>query len=89
MTQVDPFKSMATALDSPAPDFYLITPSNSDQLPVRPRAIRVGIAGDVMATGPGGEDVLFANCYAGELLPIRPVQIKATGTTASKLVALL
>jgi hypothetical protein len=51
--------------------------------------LRVGIAGDVTLTGMDGVDVLFKNCYAGEILDVRPVQIKAAGTTAQNIVALL
>ncbi|VVD29146.1 spike base protein, RCAP_Rcc01079 family [Paraburkholderia dioscoreae] len=85
----DAFLTYAPQLDSPAGAFYLVTPSNSDLLPSRPRALRVGIAGDVTLTGMDGVDVLFKNCYAGEILDVRPVQIKAAGTTAQNIVALL
>ncbi|SIO50461.1 hypothetical protein SAMN05444172_2569 [Burkholderia sp. GAS332] len=85
----DAHGTFPSQLDSPAEYFYLIAPANSGRLPKRPRAIRVGIAGDVVATNPDGVDVLFRNCYSGEILDIRPIQIKAAGTTAQNLVALL
>ncbi|MBB5411914.1 hypothetical protein HDG34_005880 [Paraburkholderia sp. HC6.4b] len=87
--QIDQFSNLRPMLDSPARNFFLIEPSDSEQLPERPRAIRVGIAGDVAVIGDHGVEVLFENCYAGEVLPIRPIQIKASGTTASNLVALV
>lgn len=83
----DNFTTFLTQLDSPAEHFFAIEPSDADRLPTRPRAIRVGGAGDVAAVAPDGETVLFKGCYAGEILPIRAVQIKAAGTTATDLVA--
>jgi hypothetical protein len=85
----DAFDAFPSQLDSPASHFYLISPSDDDRLPLRPRAVRVGVAGDVVATTADGTDVLFKGCYAGEILDIRPIQIKAEGTTADNLVALV
>ncbi|SAL01087.1 hypothetical protein AWB76_07890 [Caballeronia temeraria] len=85
----DEYASAPSQLDSPAEFFYAITPSDSARLAQRPRAVRVGKAGDVVAVAPDNSVVVFAACYAGELLPIRPIQIKASGTTAGALVALV
>ncbi|NLP65382.1 spike base protein, RCAP_Rcc01079 family [Paraburkholderia sacchari] len=85
----DAFETFPVELDSPAATFYAITPSDSARLPKRPRAIRVGVSGDVNVTGSDNVDVLFKNCYAGEILDVRPVAVKASGTTAANLVALL
>ncbi|MDR6384251.1 spike base protein, RCAP_Rcc01079 family [Paraburkholderia caribensis] len=85
----DQYETFPAQLDSPAAVFYAITTSDSVRLPKRPRAIYVGVAGDIVATGTDGVDVTFKNCYAGQILDIRPVGIKATGTTAGSLVALL
>ncbi|WP_157654028.1 spike base protein, RCAP_Rcc01079 family [Burkholderia ubonensis] len=48
-----------------------------------------GGAGDVAAVNPAGDTVVFKGCYAGEILPIRAIQIKAAGTTATAQVALV
>ncbi|WP_152036608.1 spike base protein, RCAP_Rcc01079 family [Burkholderia pyrrocinia] len=87
MKAEDPFKGSLPTLTSSATSFFEITPSDTDPLPKLPRAIRVGVPGDVIAVGGDGVAVPFRNCAAGEVLDIRAVQIKATGTTASNLVA--
>ena len=85
----DQYASFPPTLDGPAGAFCAITPSDSASLPKRPRAIFVGVGGDIVATGTDGVDVPFKNCYSGQVLDIRPVGIKATGTTAQSLVAML
>ncbi|WP_347467505.1 spike base protein, RCAP_Rcc01079 family [Burkholderia stagnalis] len=85
----DPYPHMRDVPTGTAGQFYKITPSNDRPLPIRPRAIRVGAAGDVTAAGEDGVDVVFAGCYAGEVLDIRPVFVRAAGTTAGGLVALV
>ncbi|UEP49670.1 hypothetical protein LMA00_07955 [Burkholderia ambifaria] len=83
----DPFKNMLPGLTRPAFSFFEVVPSDDEPLATRPRAIRVGVDGDVCAVGVDGVVVTFRNCVAGEVLDIRPLQIKKTGTTASNLVA--
>lgn len=83
----DAYETFPTQLDSPAEHFYLIAPSDSERLSLRPRAVRVGVSGDVCAVAPDGTTVMLKNCYAGEILDIRPIQIKKSGTTADNLVA--
>lgn len=89
MTMRDRFDRTAIELSSPGVAFYEIKPSDDDLLPERPRAVRVGQAGDVAVVGEDGVTAVFANCFVGEILPIRPVQVRRTGTTAGRLVALL
>ncbi len=68
---------------------YPITPHDTDPLPVVPKAIYVGTAGDVTLRGIGAEaDVTFRNCPAGVELMVRASHVRATGTTASDLVAM-
>lgn len=87
MKAEDPFKGSLPTLTSSATSFFEITPSDTDPLPKLPRAIRVGVPGDVMAVGDDGVAAPFRNCSAGEILYIRAVLILETGTTASNLVA--
>ncbi len=89
MIAEDPFKGSLPSLTSSATSWFEIMPSDTEQLPTRPRAIRVGVSGNVCAVGRDGVVVTFRDCAAGEILDIRPIQIKATGTTASNLVALV
>lgn len=55
---------------------------------VIPMNIYVGTGGTVTAVFPDGTSMAFVNVPNGSILPIRPVRIAATGTTASNMVAL-
>jgi hypothetical protein len=74
-------------LGSPGIEWYAISPSNFAELPVRPRAIYVGIAGDIAMTSLMGTTVIFRNAAVG-YHPLRPVKILATGTTAGDIIGL-
>ena len=63
-----------------------VTTSDTVDLPTRPRAIYVGGTGDIVAT-MGGIDLTFKAVPVG-LLWISPTRIKATGTTATLMLAL-
>lgn len=70
-------------------DFAAITPNDgADFDTIECRAVYVGGAGNITATNASGVDVLFSNVLAGTVMPIRTRRIKATGTTATGLVAL-
>ncbi|MGN7985130.1 spike base protein, RCAP_Rcc01079 family [Burkholderia sp. 22313] len=86
---IDRFKFATITLTSSAVRFYQIAPSDDEDLPDRPRGVFVGEAGDVMLIGDNNEPVPFRNCYAGQVLPVRPIRVLKTGTTASGLVALV
>ena len=83
----DNFSKNNKGLTAPADRAVAITPNDSTDLADVPRAIYVGGAGNIVATINGG-DVTFNGAQAGTILPIRPTRIKATGTTATGLVAL-
>jgi hypothetical protein len=53
-----------------------------------PRAIYVGGAGNIVAVMADGRTATFNGAAAGSVLPIQPVRINATSTTATNLVAL-
>jgi hypothetical protein len=67
---------------------FAVVPADGTDLPTRPRAVYVGGTGNITAT-MGGTDVVFSGVPAGTLLPISPTRIKATGTTATLMLALL
>jgi len=66
-----------------------ITPSDTVGATfAEPRGIYVGVAGDVTMILPGKSGgVLFKNMAAGEH-PFAPIQVLATGTTATDILAL-
>jgi hypothetical protein len=67
---------------------YAVTPSDGTDLPTRPRAIYVGGTGNITAT-MGGTDIVFSAVPVGTWLWISPTRIKAAGTTATLMLALL
>lgn len=76
-------------LTGPATRAYVVTPHDTNETTFVTRGLRIGNAGDVtvdMADGATG--VLFENVAEGETLPIRVKKVKATGTTATNIVAL-
>ena len=48
-----------------------------------------GGAGDVSVVTAGGQTVTFANVPVGTLLPVQCVRVRATGTNATNILALL
>lgn len=71
----------------PASWAFAITPG-SDELAVYPRALYVGVAGDVEVTMLGdGVSATFVGVPAGTILPIRVSHVTA-GTTADSILGL-
>lgn len=77
----DPFDTDYVNLTSPAVAHYAVTPSDTLDLPVRPRAIFVNVAGTAMLQDRDGEVIAY-ELPAGSVLSIRPMRVLATGTTA-------
>lgn len=65
-----------------------IVPSDTANLPQVPRAIHVGVGGNVVMVDRDGRTCTFQNVASGQMLVCAPVQIRSSGTTASGLVAL-
>lgn len=75
---------------SPADECVAVTASDVTVIPAT-RALYVGTGGSVavLPAGPGAVSVVFTNVPNGSILPIRVVQVLATGTVgASGFVAL-
>jgi hypothetical protein len=78
----------AEQLSDPAGSSAAISPSDSADLAQIPKAIYVGVTGDItMKLKNDSASVLFKAVPVG-VLPVRPVRIYATGTTATNIVAL-
>lgn len=73
--------------DLPADRHFAITPSNTTDLAITPRAIFVGGAGNVVIRDIAGVDVTYT-FPAGSVFSFRAVRILATGTTATNLVGI-
>ena len=76
----DPFDTFSSSLDAPASRHFTITAANSD-LDTRPRSLYCNTSGVVVVRDGGGIDVTY-NVTAGQILPIRAVQVRI-GTTAT------
>ncbi len=85
---MDVFEDHASSLVSPARDAQAVTPSDTLALDAVTRGVYVGQTGALSVQMAGGQVVVFQNLPTGSLLPIRASHIRATGTTATGLVAL-
>ena len=65
-----------------------VTPNDGADLPVVPtRGIRVSVAGNVSVVTEQGDTVTILNMQPGQWEPITVRRIRATGTTATGIVA--
>ncbi len=74
--------------ESPATTAGEITPIDDVPLMALPRGIYIGGDGDVSCRLEGGSNVTFVGLKAGTVLPVRPVVVNLTGTTATNLIGL-
>lgn len=72
----------------PAEYAVAVTPHDTTALSPQPRALYVGVSGDVTVTMAGGGDAAFLNVPSGAILPIRVSKVLDTGTDATDIVAL-
>lgn len=78
----DAYRNHATGLESPALRHFPVSPSDTDDLPERPRALVALSDGTVALRDRAGVDVTYP-VLAGTILPIRAVRVLASGTTAA------
>lgn len=65
-----------------------VLPHDSDALPLVPKGLYVGIGGDVTLRGVDAEiDVTYRNLPDASYIAVRASHVRATGTTASDLIA--
>lgn len=85
---IDPFQAFGDSAADPARRAYAVTPSDAAELPMLPKALLVGGAGAlVLRPVDSAADVTVA-AAAGQIVPIRASHVRATGTTATQIVAL-
>lgn len=84
----DIFQHHGSGLDSPAQNAAAVTPSDGADLATASRGLYVGGAGDVSIVTVGGATVTFAAVPGGTILPVRAARVRATGTTATNLIAM-
>lgn len=79
----DHYQDMASGLTAPASGAFPVIPSDSESLPVLPRALYVGIGGSLSVEMKWGSTITFNNVPDGALIPIRVLKVLTTSTTAS------
>lgn len=84
----DKFENYNSGLDSPGAHAVAVTPDDDAALTTDARALFVGGAGNLTLITSGGDAVTFTGVPAGSILPVRTRQVKATGTTATGIVAI-
>lgn len=70
----------------PAVAGFLINPSDTEYLPFVPRAVYVGVSGNLAIMMYTGDILILTGVVAGSVLPIRVVKVFSSNTTASNLV---
>lgn len=85
----DEFEAAIDTAGAAARGTMPVTPSDDAPLRLLPKAIYVGTGGDLVMRGPKDEAAAtWRNVPDGALIPFRPAQIMATGTTAADMLAL-
>lgn len=84
----DVFSDYRPALDSPCNFAAAVTPDDNTDLTTSSRALWVGGGGAIALVTAGGSTVTIAAVPAGSLVPLRVARVKATGTTATSIIAL-
>jgi hypothetical protein len=85
----DAFAFHSRAAVDPAREAFPLTPHDTDALAALPRAIYVGTGGTlVLRAVDSSADVTLKNLASGQLIDVRALYVRATGTTAADLVAL-
>jgi hypothetical protein len=72
----------------PSRSGVVVVPSDVTTLPYLTQRLFVGGAGNLVVTMADGNDVTFTGLLAGAILEIAVTKVKATGTTATNMVAL-
>lgn len=78
----DNFSTHQRGLDSPGERHFAIVPSDAQAVDPRPRALWCQTAGDLAIEDAAGTRLTYA-VQAGQILPLRPLKVMATGTTAT------
>lgn len=87
---IDPVSGVTIDRDDPGVDGFVITPHDVNELAVLPRAIYVGVSGDITCrSAMGTVDLVFKAVPAGSTLPFAARYIRATGTTATNMIGLI
>lgn len=85
----DRFGTFSDSVSSPANSAVAVTPHDSNALPFLPKALYVGTGGDITLRAKYDDaDVVFVGVPSGAMLSVRATHVRATGTSASDIVAM-
>lgn len=84
----DRFSTASDSLTAPSRRPFVIVPHDRNRLPIVPKGIYVGTGGDVTLRGIEAEsDVTYRNLPDASYISVRASHVRATGTTATDLIA--
>lgn len=88
MPSPDRFANAGDSLLSSSRAPYAVTPDDAAPLPAVPKGIFVGSGGDVTLRGVDSTaDVTYRNLPDASYIAVRAAYVRATGTTATNLIA--
>ena len=73
---------------APARRWLSVTPHDSNDLPAGCRGLFVTGTGDVACVGSDGTAITFTGIAAATFLPLGPIRVNSTNTTATGIIAL-
>lgn len=86
---LDPFANQSDSATSGARRPFAVVPNDTTELALIPKALYVGGGGSVTVRGVDATtDVVFRNVPAGAVIDVRAQYVRATGTSATDIVAL-
>lgn len=84
----DKFQGTAQSVLAPSENAYAVTPSDSNPLPSVSKYLYVGGAGRItLRPKDSPADVVFESVPSGGYIYVRASHVRATGTTATSIVA--
>lgn len=85
---IDSFQNYGDSAADPARRAFAVTPSDAAELTLLPKALLIGGAGNVVLRPVDSPVDVSVAVVAGQIVPIRARYVRATGTTATAIVAL-
>ncbi len=89
MSVQDRYQGSAGTATGPARKLRVVTPHDTNELEYATNGILAKVAGDLSIVAVDDTDPVTVPIAAGQVLPIRAKIIRATGTSATGIVALI
>jgi len=83
----DPYANIGDDVLGPARHAAAVSPSDANDLPTASKRLWIGGTGAVALVTVGGDTVTYTGVPAGTYLQVRAARVKATGTSATNIVA--